>query len=86
MRRTLRFFQWGWNISDRLAFTEVLANGKPLDAPMEEVYQVFGLEPKDTTTLEAYLQEYFSRIMKKLKEIEYETNKAKKKKKTPFKS
>lgn len=88
VRQILRFFQWGWNISDRLAFTEVLATGKPLDAPMDEVYQVFGIDPKDTTTLEAYLQEYFSRIMKKLKEIEVETNKTRKKakKKTPFKA
>ncbi len=89
VRQVLRFFQWGWNVSDRLAFTEVLATGKPLDAPMDEVYEVFGLDPKETTTLEAYLQDYFSRIMKKLKEIEYETNKAKAKKsqkKTPFKS
>jgi uncharacterized protein YbjT (DUF2867 family) len=89
VRRILRFFQWGWNIADRLAFTEVLASGIPLDAPMDEVYNVFGLDSKETTTLEAYLQEYFSRIMKKLKEIEYEKNKAKQKskaKKTPFKS
>lgn len=84
----LRFFQWGWNVADRLAFAEVIASGKPLDAPMDEVYKVFGLDSKETTTLEAYLQEYFSRIMKKLKEIEFETQKAKQKakKKTPFKS
>jgi uncharacterized protein YbjT (DUF2867 family) len=86
VRRVLRFFQWGWNVADRLAFTEVLASGKPLDAPMDEVYEVFRLDPQETTTLEAYLQEYFGRIMKKLKEIEYEKDKAKKKKKTPFKS
>lgn len=86
VRQILRFFQWGWNVSDRLAFTEVLANGKPLDAPMDEVYEVMGLDPKETTTLEAYLQDYFSRIMKKLKEIEFEKDKAKKKKKTPFKT
>jgi uncharacterized protein YbjT (DUF2867 family) len=86
VRQILRFFQWGWNVSDRLAFTEVLANGKPLDAPMDEVYEVMGLNPKETTTLEAYLQDYFSRIMKKLKEIEFEKEKAKKKKKTPFKT
>ena len=86
MRRITRFFQWGWNVADRLAFAEVLASGKPLNAPMEEVYKVFGIDPKDTTTLETYMQEYFSRIMKKLKEIDYERNKAKKKKKTPFKS
>jgi uncharacterized protein YbjT (DUF2867 family) len=88
VRGFVRFFQWGWNVADRLAFTEVLASGKPLDAPMDEVYEVFGLDPQETTTLEAYLRDYFGRIMKKLKEIEYETNKAKQqsKKKTPFKS
>jgi uncharacterized protein YbjT (DUF2867 family) len=88
VRRVVRFFQWGWNVADRLAFTEVLATGKALDAPMDEVYEVFGLDPKETTTLESYLQEYFGRIMKKLKEIDFEKNKAKKssKKRTPFKT
>ncbi|HBB30266.1 MAG TPA: 3-beta hydroxysteroid dehydrogenase [Cyanobacteria bacterium UBA8803] len=86
IRQITRFFQWTWNIADRLAFAEVLATGKPMDASMEEVYKVFNLDPKETTTLEAYLQEYFNRIMKKLKEIGYEKDKSKKKKKTPFKS
>jgi uncharacterized protein YbjT (DUF2867 family) len=90
MRKSLRFFQWGWNISDRLAFTEVLASGQPLNASMDEVYKIFDLDVNDTTTLESYLQEYFSRIMKKLKEIDYEKakvkNKKQKTKKTPFKA
>jgi uncharacterized protein YbjT (DUF2867 family) len=84
----LRFFQWGWNVADRLAFTEVLASGKALNAEaMDEVYTIFGLDKQETTTLEAYLQEYFSRIMKKLKELDYEKAKIKKmkNKRTPFK-
>ncbi|NEO27234.1 MAG: SDR family oxidoreductase [Kamptonema sp. SIO4C4] len=81
VRSVTRFFQWGWNIADRLAFAEVIAGSKALDADMEEVYTVFGLDPKETTTLEEYLQEYFSRIMKKLKEIGYEKEKQRKKKK-----
>lgn len=87
VRHVSRFFQWGWNLSDRLAFAEVMATGKPLSAPMEEVYQVFGLNPDETTTVEGYMQEYFSRIMKKLKELDYEKLKTKKQlpKKTPFK-
>lgn len=85
MRGISRCFQWTYNISDRLAFAEVLASGQALDAPMAEVYQVFGLDPSQTTTLESYLQEYFSRILKKLKEIDFEKQKAQKKKKTPFK-
>ncbi|MEA5510958.1 SDR family oxidoreductase [Crocosphaera sp. UHCC 0190] len=86
LRGFTRFFQWTYNISDRLAFAEVLASGKSLNASMDEFYQTLGLDPKETTTLESYLQEYFSRILKKLKEIDYEKSKSKKKKKTPFKS
>jgi uncharacterized protein YbjT (DUF2867 family) len=86
LRGFTRFFQWTYNISDRLAFAEVLASGKPLDASMDELYETLGLDVRETTTLESYLQEYFSRILKKLKEIDYEKSKSKKKKKTPFKS
>ena len=84
----LRFFQWGWNVADRLAFTEVLASGRALNAEtMDEVYTLFGLDKQQTTTLEVYLQEYFSRIMNKLKQLDYEKakNKKLKSKKTPFK-
>jgi uncharacterized protein YbjT (DUF2867 family) len=77
IRQTFRFFEWSWNASDRLAFTEVLATGKPLTADMDEVYKTFGIEPKEVGTLEAYLQEYFSRILRKLKELDYEKNKQK---------
>jgi uncharacterized protein YbjT (DUF2867 family) len=77
MRQTLRFFEWSWNAADRLSFTEVLATGKPLAADMTAVYEVFGIDPKEIGTLEAYLQEYFSRIMRKLKELDYEKNKQK---------
>lgn len=86
LRHIARAFQWTRNIGDRLAFAEVLASGIPLDAPMAEVYETFGIDPAEITTLESYLEEYFRRILKKLKEIGYEEQKKKKKKKTPFKS
>ena len=87
LRRVARFCEWGQNSADRLSFAEVLASGQPLDAPMDEVYETFGLDPKETTTLEEYMKEYFSRIMKKLKEIDYEKNKGKKKKgKIPYRN
>ncbi|PNW35545.1 UNVERIFIED_CONTAM: 3-beta hydroxysteroid dehydrogenase [Euhalothece sp. KZN 001] len=86
LSRAMRFFEWTRNASDRLIFANVLVSGKPFDAEMSEVYDLFGLNPNQMTTVETYLQEYFSRIMKKLKEINYEKEKSKKKKKTPFKS
>ncbi len=81
-RNIARFFAWGVNLADRLAFTEVLTNGKPLTAEMTETYQVFGIDPQETTTLEGYMQEYFSRIMKKLKEIEFQQEKVRQKQKS----
>ncbi len=79
-RNITQFFQWTWNISDRLSFAEVVTTGKPLEAPMDEVYRVFGLNPGDMTTLESYMGEYFERIMKKLRELDYEKQKKQKKK------
>jgi uncharacterized protein YbjT (DUF2867 family) len=88
MRRVTRFFAWGQNTADRLTFAEVLASGKSLDANMDAVYQTFDIDRQEITTLEEYLNEYFTRIMKKLKEIDYQKNKNKKKKKptVPYKN
>lgn len=75
-RQLAKFFQWSGNVADRLAFAEVLASGQPLKASMDDVYPIFGINPEETTTLESYMQDYYSRIMKKLKEIEYEQAKS----------
>jgi uncharacterized protein YbjT (DUF2867 family) len=77
VRKFATFFEWSWNSADRLAFAEILATGKPLNADMTETYKVLGLDPKDNTTIESYMQEYFGRIVKKLKELEYEKEKQK---------
>jgi uncharacterized protein YbjT (DUF2867 family) len=84
VRQVTRFFQWTKNISDRLAFAEVVATGAPLAANMDSTYATFGLDPNDTTTLESYLQEYFERILKKLKELDYEKQKKKSQKKRNY--
>jgi len=78
VRKILRAFQWSKEVANRLAFAEVLAGGEPLTASMDETYKVFDLNPEETTTLESYLQEYYSRILKKLKELEYEKSKGNK--------
>jgi len=79
--------KWTLNIADRLAFAEVLASGNELSASMHKTYETFGLNGDENTSLESYLSEYFSRILKKLKEIDYQNNKNKKKqKKSPFKT
>jgi uncharacterized protein YbjT (DUF2867 family) len=81
VKKIMRFFQWTWNMADRLAFTEVVATGRPLNADMTETYEILGVDPSEVSTLEIYMQDYFSRILKKLKEVEYAQEQLKKKKK-----
>ncbi len=83
VQKVLSYFQWGWNVADRLAFTGVLVGDDPITAPMDDVYATFQIPQEEITTLEEYLGEYFSRIMKKLKELDYDREKASKKK-LPF--
>jgi uncharacterized protein YbjT (DUF2867 family) len=63
------FFQWTRDASDRLAFANVLTNNEVFSAPMDETYEMLGLDAADTTTLEQYMDDYFGRILKKLKEV-----------------
>ncbi len=67
-RRFTQFFQWTWNIADRLAFVEVLAAEEPMDADMAFVYEALGIDPKALTTLEEYLGEYFQKMLRRLKD------------------
>jgi len=84
LRGLTRCFGWTLNASDGLAFAEVIAGGKPMNAPMDNVYETLQVDRDDITKLEEYLQEYFTRIMKKVKEIDFEQSKKKKKKKSSF--
>lgn len=68
-RQITRFFQWTTDVADRLAFSEVLSGNKVFSAPMTDTYSLLGMDPKETTTLELYLQEYYSQILKKLKDL-----------------
>ena len=83
VRGFANFFQWGWQFADRLAFAEVSAGSDPLDADMDKVYSTFGLDKSETTTVEEYMGEYFNRILKKLKELDFESGRESKKK-LPF--
>lgn len=77
-RNTSCFFEWAWNIADRLAFTEVLSKSQLFNTSMNDVYKIFKIQSTSTTILESYLQEYFSRILKRLKEINSQQNQKKK--------
>ena len=83
MQGLVSFFEPGVNIAERLAFAEVTGGGQRLDAEMAASYDAFGLDPKDTTGLEDYLEEYYSSILKRLRELEADLDKDAKKK-LPF--
>jgi len=63
------FFEWGTNISERLAFAEVLATGNNFTAEMQNTYDIFAFDKNDTISLESYMQDYFGRILRRLKEL-----------------
>ncbi|CAN6480907.1 unnamed protein product [Victoria cruziana] len=68
-RQITRFFQWTNDVADRLAFSEVLSSNTVFTAQMNETYSLLGVDAKDIITLERYLQEYFTNILKKLKDL-----------------
>ena len=68
LRRFFRFFEFTWNIADRLQFSEVLNSQSNLSGRnKDETFQSF-----EFLTLEQYLQEYFGQILRKLKEVNYQ--------------
>ena len=83
MRGVTSFFEASLNVAERLSFDAVTGSGKSLDAPMEASYAAFGLDPAETTGLEAYLKEYYDTILKRLREMEADLDKDAKKK-LPF--
>ena len=72
-RAATNFFQWSRDAGDRLAFAEVLSSGASFAAPMEETYRLLEADPADTTVVEKYLQEYFTQILQKLREVNAES-------------
>jgi uncharacterized protein YbjT (DUF2867 family) len=69
LKKLTGFFEWGKNISDRLSFAEVLVTGPNMTANMEEVYKIFSFDSSEESTLERYMQDYFGRILRRLKEL-----------------
>jgi uncharacterized protein YbjT (DUF2867 family) len=83
MQGITSFFAGSLNVAERLAFAEVVSAGAAFDAPMQESYAAFGLDPAETTRLEDYLKEYYDTILKRLREMEADLDKDAKKK-LPF--
>lgn len=48
---------------------QVLSSDTVFSVPMADTYNLLGVDSKDIVTLEKYLQDYFSNILKKLKDL-----------------
>ena len=70
LSRFLRLFEFTWNISDRLQFAEFETS----DLVKEDIISR-GTGLNATMTLESYFQDYFGKILKKLKATNYQSTK-----------
>jgi len=67
LRRFFRFFEFTWNIADRLQFGEATNDPSLVVKPSNEI-----IWSSERLSLENYLQEYFGKILKKLRETNYQ--------------
>ena len=84
IRQLISFSQWGWDIQDRLAFSEVLSTNTMTPQSRSELYSTFKFEKNDLLSLESYLQEYFEKMLKKLRDLNYDQSQAAKRKDLTF--
>jgi uncharacterized protein YbjT (DUF2867 family) len=68
----LGFFEWGQNISDRLAFVEILNVGSDFSKSTFDLYKTFKVKSNEITKLDDYFLEYFIRLLKRLRDINFE--------------
>lgn len=66
------FFEWGQNISDRLAFVEILNVENNFSKSTFELYKTFKIDPAEIVQLDDYFLEYFIRLLRRLRDINFE--------------
>jgi uncharacterized protein YbjT (DUF2867 family) len=66
------FFEWGQNISDRLAFVEILNVENNFSKSTFELYKTFKIDPAEIIQLDDYFLEYFIRLLRRLRDINFE--------------
>ena len=70
--RFFGFFEWGQNISDRLAFAEILNVESSFSKSNVDLYKLFKIDPSEIIQLDDYFLEYFIRLLKRLRDINFE--------------
>jgi uncharacterized protein YbjT (DUF2867 family) len=72
MSNSFGFFEWGQNISDRLAFVEILNTENNFSKSTFYLYKTFKIESEELIQLDDYFLEYFVRLLKRLRDINFE--------------
>ena len=70
--KILGVFEWGQNISDRLAFVEILNRENNFSKSTFALYSMFKIDSNEIIQLDDYFLEYFIRLLKRLKNINFE--------------
>jgi uncharacterized protein YbjT (DUF2867 family) len=66
------YFEWGQNIGDRLAFVEILNVENNFSKSTFELYELFKVDSSEIIQLDDYFLEYFIRLSKRLRDINFE--------------
>jgi len=66
------FFEWGQNISDRLEFVKILNTDNNFSKSTFDLYKFFKIEVDELIQLDDYFLEYFTRLLKRLRDINFE--------------
>jgi uncharacterized protein YbjT (DUF2867 family) len=66
------FFEWGQNISNRLAFVEILNTENNFSKSTFDFYKIFKIDSEEIIQLDYYFLEYFIRLLKRLRDINFE--------------
>jgi uncharacterized protein YbjT (DUF2867 family) len=66
------YFDWGQNISNRLQFAEILNTENSFSKSIFHLYKIFKIDKTEILKLEDYFLEYFIRLLKRLKDINFE--------------
>ena len=66
------FFEWGQNISDRLAFVKILNTENNFSKSTFDLYKTFKVDSEEIMQLDDYFLEYFLRLLKRLRDMNFE--------------
>jgi len=71
-QKFIGFFEFGQNIADRLAFVELFNREIDFSKSTSNISQIFNIDSSEMLSLEDYLQEYFTKMLLCLVDINFE--------------